>query len=167
MEKGVRIHTVVTVIPTQLAESHSLDTGGMPVCGSGMWSSPWDWSPIHRRLESPSRLGLADQSNLPLEWQSFLEGIYARYYTTNVTKPFFFFLWSHSWWRQEQPRAAQVDWSFTDLSGKTQESGGSSKGFVEGTRKLSHRAENTCSLGSWLCGEIISNHSLFPYESLQ
>lgn len=61
---------------------------GCQCVGSGMWSPPWGCSPIHRRLESPSRLGLADQSNLPLEWQSFLEGTYARYYTTNVTKSF-------------------------------------------------------------------------------
>ena len=110
MEKGVRIHTVVTVIPTQLAESHSLDTGGMPVCGSGMWSSPWDWSPIHRRLESPSRLGLADQSNLPLEWQSFLEGIYARYYTTNVTKPFFFFFFMKSFLMAAGAAKSSTSW---------------------------------------------------------
>lgn len=87
MEKGVRIYTVVTVIPTQLAGSQSLDTGRMPV-GSGMRSPAWDWSPIHRRLEGPSRLGLADQSNLPLEWQSFSEGICAHSYTTDVTKSF-------------------------------------------------------------------------------
>ena len=61
---------------------------GYQCVGSGIRAPAWDWSPIHRRLEGPSRLGLADQSNLPLEWQSFLEGIYAHYCTTDVTKSF-------------------------------------------------------------------------------